>query len=45
MNGRRGLLPRFGLVEVDYRTYERRARESGRLFSQFCRNGNCPGEG
>ena len=41
----KGFAPRFGLVEVDYRTYERRVRESGRLFSQVCRSGICSVEG
>jgi len=30
-----GYTPRFGLVEVDYRTQERRVRESGRLYGRI----------
>lgn len=32
-----GYAPRFGLVEVDYATQQRRVRESGRRFAQVCR--------
>jgi beta-glucosidase len=32
-----GFGPRFGLVEVDYRTQERRVRESGSRFAEICR--------
>lgn len=32
-----GLTPRFGLVEVDYATQERRIRESGRFYAEISR--------
>ena len=32
-----GYAPRFGLVEVDYRTQERRVRESARKYAEVCR--------
>jgi len=32
-----GYGPRFGLVEVDYATQERRVRDSGRRFAEVCR--------
>ena len=32
-----GFTPRFGLIEVDYATQERRIRESGRRYAQVCR--------
>ncbi len=35
----KGFSPRFGLVEVDYRTYKRTVRESGRKFSLVCKTG------
>jgi len=31
-----GFRPRFGLVEVDYRTQERKIRRSARLFAEIC---------
>ncbi len=34
----KGFSPRFGLIEVDYNTYERRIRESAKNFSQVCKN-------
>jgi beta-glucosidase len=33
-----GYWPRFGLVEVDYATQERRVRPSGRLYAQIARD-------
>lgn len=38
----KGFAPRFGLVEVDYATQERRARESASWFSRVCRTGELP---
>ena len=35
----RGFGPRFGLVETDYTTQERRVRESGRRYAEVCRTG------
>lgn len=35
----KGFGPRFGLVEVDYNTYERRVRESAKKFAQVCKTG------
>ena len=35
-----GFAPRFGLVEVDYATQQRRIRESGRRYADICR-ANC----
>lgn len=32
-----GFAPRFGLYEVDYKTYERRPRPSARYYSEICR--------
>jgi len=32
-----GYSPRFGLVEVDYRTQERRVRESARTYARIAR--------
>ena len=32
-----GFGPRFGLIEVDYATQERRIRESGRRYAEVCR--------
>lgn len=33
----KGFWPRFGLVEVDYKTMERRIRPSARLYAKICR--------
>jgi len=33
-----GYGPRFGLVEVDYKTQERRIRESGRKYAEVCQS-------
>lgn len=33
-----GFGPRFGLVEVDYETLERRIRESGHFYGELCKN-------
>lgn len=35
----KGFGPRFGLIEVDYGTYERRIRESARKFAAVCKTG------
>jgi beta-glucosidase len=35
----KGFSPRFGLIEVDYNTYARKARESARKLSLVCRTG------
>lgn len=35
----KGFAPRFGLVEVDYRTQNRIVRESARKFAEVCKNG------
>ncbi|MDD5662253.1 MAG: family 1 glycosylhydrolase, partial [Candidatus Omnitrophica bacterium] len=32
----KGFGPRFGLIEVDYHTYQRTIRESARKFSEVC---------
>ena len=33
-----GYTPRFGLIEVDYATQERRIRDSGRRYAEICRS-------
>jgi beta-glucosidase len=33
----KGFAPRFGLVDIDYRTYARTVRESARKFAAVCR--------
>ena len=33
----KGFWPRFGLVEVDFNTYQRRIRESAKKFAEVCR--------
>jgi len=33
----KGFWPRFGLVEIDYRTMERRIRPSAEIYAQICR--------
>lgn len=35
----KGFAPRFGLIEVDYKTYTRRIRESAKKFAQVCKSG------
>ncbi len=35
----KGFSPRFGLIEVDYNTYNRRIRESAKKFAQVCKTG------
>lgn len=35
----KGFGPRFGLVEIDYRTFARKVRESARQFADTCRRG------
>ncbi len=34
----RGFWPRFGLVEIDYKTQERKIRPSAREFAEICKN-------
>ena len=34
-----GFSPRFGLIEVDYRTQERRIKPSAREYAEICRSG------
>ncbi|MFC1700992.1 family 1 glycosylhydrolase [Patescibacteria group bacterium] len=34
----KGFWPRFGLVEIDYKTLERRIRSSAYKYSEVCRN-------
>lgn len=35
----KGFTPRFGLIEVDYNTYERSIRESARKYAAICKTG------
>jgi beta-glucosidase len=35
----KGFAPRFGLIEMDYRTYQRKARDSAKRFSRVCQSG------
>lgn len=35
----KGFKPRFGIIEVDYNTYQRRVRQSARRFAAVCREG------
>jgi beta-glucosidase len=35
----KGFAPRFGLLHVDYQTYQRTIKESARKFAQVCRTG------
>lgn len=35
----KGFGPRFGLIDIDYSTYKRGARESARLFGEVCKTG------
>lgn len=39
-----GFAPRFGLIEVDYRTFERRLRPSARVYSAIVRANALPAE-
>jgi beta-glucosidase len=32
-----GLSPRFGLIEIDYNTLERKVRRSGKFYSDICK--------
>jgi len=34
----RGFSPRFGLVEVDYKTFERKIRPSAKFYAEICKN-------
>lgn len=36
----KGFAPRFGIIEVDYNTYQRRIRDSAYKFSNVCKTGN-----
>jgi beta-glucosidase len=36
----KGFAPRFGLIEVDYRDYSRKPRESARRFAEVCLSGS-----
>jgi len=35
----KGFKPRFGLIDINYRTYKRTVRESSRKFGQVCKTG------
>jgi len=35
----KGFAPRFGLIEIDYKTYKRTVRESARKFAGVCKTG------
>jgi len=35
----KGFGPRFGLVEIEYRTFQRKTRDSGRKFAEVCATG------
>jgi len=35
----KGFSPRFGLIELDYKTYARRPRESAKKFAEVCKTG------
>jgi len=35
----KGFTPRFGLIEIDYKDYGRRVRESAEKFSLVCKTG------
>jgi len=35
----KGLTPRFGLIDINYSTYERSVRESAKKFSEVCKTG------
>jgi len=35
----KGFSPRFGLIEVDYNTYERSIRQSARKYADICKTG------
>jgi len=34
----KGFWPRFGLVEIDYKTMERKIRSSARVYAEICKN-------
>ena len=34
----KGFWPRFGLVEIDYKTMERKIRPSARVYAEICKN-------
>jgi beta-glucosidase len=35
----KGFTPRFGLIDIDYKTYKRTVRESARKFGRICKTG------
>ena len=35
----KGFTPRFGLIDIDYKTYKRTVRKSAKLFGQVCKTG------
>jgi beta-glucosidase len=35
----KGFTPRFGLIDIDYKTFQRTVRESARLFARACETG------
>ncbi|MDD4894830.1 MAG: glycoside hydrolase family 1 protein, partial [Candidatus Omnitrophica bacterium] len=35
----KGFAPRFGLIDIDYKTYKRTVRESAKKFAQVCKTG------
>ena len=39
----KGFSARFGLIEVDYNTYKRKARDSARIYSGVCQTGRLDG--
>jgi beta-glucosidase len=40
-----GFGPRFGLIDIDYKTQARRVRESAKKFAEVCKTGNLPHPG
>ena len=34
----KGFWPRFGLVEIDYKTQERKIRPSAKVYAEICKN-------
>jgi beta-glucosidase len=35
----KGFSPRFGLIDIDYKTYKRTIRESAKKFAEVCKTG------
>ncbi len=33
-----GFVPRYGLIEIDYKTFERTSRPSSKVFAEICKN-------